>query len=170
MPFWMVVGRAETYDASRNRSTIAKDIPREAGSEGNQGITYTILTAYNLDRDSGIRAQLVAEAPKMDSRRDIQTESSHFNRIYHISIIKRAGSDSTDDKQELLRLLTPATQDVMLGLWQRYRAQFLFDGATVYMSGYFSIMSDDSAVILAHLDELLEAFAQAAQSFKRYAE
>lgn len=174
VPFWMVVGSAGTYDSSRTRSTIAKNIPRKAGNEGSRGVTFTVLTAYDLDRDSGIRAQLVAEAPKMESRRDIQTESSQFNRIYNISVLEgaRGGSNQSDaaGKQNLLQLLTPATQDVMLRLWEKYRAQFVFDGATVYMSGYFSIMSDEDAVILAHFDELLEAFAEAVQSFKQYVE
>jgi len=168
IPFWMVAGDIATFDKSRTRSTIAQSVPHETGSAGNSGVTYTVLVAYDLNRDSGIRAQLLAETPGLDSRRDVQTESVQFNRTFHISILN--GPDDAGSKQNLLRLLTPATQDVMLQLWEAFRAQFIFNGPTVFMSGYFSMMTRDEAVLEAHIDELLDAFAQAAMSFKHYAE
>lgn len=168
IPFWMSVGDIDTFDKSRTRSTIAQSVPREAGDKGNRGVTYTFIVAYDLDRDSGIRAQLVAEVPGLDSRRDVQTESIEFNRIYNISILESFKHIAS--RQKLLQLLTPATQDVMLRLWEDYRAQFVFNGATVFMGGYFSVMNSDDAVIEAHFDELLEACSEAAMSFKHYAE
>lgn len=168
IPFWMIVGDIDTFDKSRTRSTIVQSVPRDAGDKGNRGVTYTFIVAYDLDRDSGIRAQLLAEVPGLDSRRDLQTESIQFNRTYNISLLKSA--EHVKCKQKLLQVLTPATQDVMLQLWDDYRAQFVFNGPTVFMGGYFSVMNTDDAVLEAHFDELLDACAEAALSFKLYAE
>lgn len=157
LPFWLAAGSLQTFGGPEAKRT-GKDV----------GYTFTMVTAYRLDRDIGIRAKLFAEPPVMKNRKDVQTESVAFNDIFHISVTD--DPDGEASRLPLIRTLTPALQTVLIDLWERYKAQVIIDGDIVYLAGYQTIMSEDDDVLDDYLINLIEDFAEAAQSFKIYAE
>jgi hypothetical protein len=164
MPFWMGIQQYEV-DATFATEALKTDGFDRRGAQGN---LYNMALSYDLERDTGIRASLLAEPFDRDGWRDIKTESVEFNRRFSISL-RAQGSDG-DGQLALLRALSPATQAILIDLHDRYQAQFVIDGNTVHMAGYDRIMSDDDTVVAQHFDQLVHQFAQAATSFKRYAE
>ncbi|MCT4654311.1 MAG: hypothetical protein N4A65_00735 [Cohaesibacter sp.] len=157
LPFWLAAGSLQTFGGPEAKRT-GQDV----------GYTFTMVTAYQLDRDIGIRAKLFAEPPVMKNRKDVQTESVAFNEIFHISVTDDPEGEAS--RLPLIRTLTPALQTVLIDLWHRYKAQVIIDRNIVYLAGYQTIMSDDDKVLEDCLTTLIEDFAEAAQSFKIYAE
>jgi hypothetical protein len=164
IPFWMGIQMFQ-MDAALAAEAIKTDA---FGNRNIRGKFFNIIIAYDLDRDTGIRARLLGEAFGRDSRNDIKTESVEFNNRFNIAI--------TDDRQgnggrlALLRALTPATQATLIDLRDRYRSQLIIDGATIYFSGNDRILAEDETVIAEHFAMLLEQFAWAALSFKQFVE
>lgn len=162
VPFWMGVREAEM-----NTTLAAKELKTDAqGHAGHLGALLTMVVAYRLDRDTGIRAALLAESLG-DSRNDLKTESTEFNACFHISLRDNAGSD---DGMRLLQVLTPAMQTSLLDLWQRYRVQVIVDGPNVYVAGREPINTRDPAILTQSLGRAAADFAAAVTRFKRYAE
>lgn len=162
IPFWMGVGTMVSMGASPKAKMQNPEL------DVSKGTLLTLITAYDLARDTKIRAAITAESPAWESGKDIQTESVEFNRRFFIQL--KDDDAFEKGKLELLRALTPATQDRLLDLWQRYNAQFIFDGATIFMSGYFEAMTEDFDLLEAKCSAAVEDFAEAAQSFKTYVE
>ena len=127
------------------------------------------MIAYQLERDTGIVATLLAEALDRDGWLDAKTESSEFNSRFKIAVEPSHGSVE-DPSLALLRALTPATQATLIALDERYRLQVMLDGDTVFFSGTDRIMDEDEAVIGMHFAELVDQFGKAAVSFKHYVE
>lgn len=162
VPFWMGVREAEM-----NTTLAAKELKTDAqGNTGHDGALLMMVAAYGLERDTGIRAVLLAETLG-DSRGDLKTESTEFNSRYHIAA-RDAGDGETG--MRLLQALTPATQTSLLDLWNRYRMQAVIDGATVYVAGYERINTRDEDILARNLSLAAESFAAAATGFKRYME
>lgn len=164
IPFWLGLQQYEV-DATLAVEAIKKD---GFGGRGLQGKLFNMAIAYNLGRDAGIRAHLLAEAFDQDGWRDIKTESVEFNRRFKIAIADDRVGDG--GQLALFRALTPATQSVIIDLHDRYQAQLVIDGATIYLAGHDRIMSAEDGVIAARFGALVEQFAEAAVSFKHFAE
>lgn len=164
IPFWLGLQQYEV-DATFAMEAIKKD---GFGGRGLQGKLFNMAIAYDLERDTGIRAHLLAEALDRDGWRNIKTESVEFNRRFKIAIADDRVGD--DGQLALLRALTPATQSVLIDLHDRYQAQLVIDGATIYLAGHDRIMSEEDDVVAARFGALVEQFAEAAVSFKHFAE
>lgn len=164
IPFWLGLQQYEV-DATLAVEAIKKD---GFGGRGLQGKLFNMAIAYNLERDTGIRAHLLAEPFDRDGWRDIKTESVEFNRRFKIAIADDRVGDG--GQLALLRALTPATQSVLIDLHDRYQAQLVIDGATIYLAGHDRVMSDEDDVVAARFGALVEQFAEAAVSFKHFAE
>ena len=164
IPFWLGLQQYEV-DATFAVEAIKKD---GFGGRGLQGKLFNMAIAYNLERDTGIRAHLLAEAFDRDGWRDIKTESVEFNRRFKIAIADDRVGDG--GQLALLCALTPATQSVLIDLHDRYQAQLVIDGTTIYLAGHDRIMSEEDGVIAARFGALVEQFAEAAVSFKHFAE
>lgn len=164
LPFWLGLQQYEV-DATLAVEALKKD---GFGGRGLQGRLFNMAVAYDLDRDTGIRAHLLAETFDRDGWRDIKTESVEFNRRFNIALADdRTGGGGS---LALLRALTPATQSILIDLHDRYRVQLVIDGPTIYLSGQDRIMSEEDDVIAARFDALVRQFAEAAVSFKHFAE
>lgn len=164
IPFWLGLQQYEV-DASVAVEAIKKD---GFGGRGLKGKLFNMAVAYDLDRDTGIRAHLLTEAFDRDGWRDLKTESVELNRRFNISVVNdRTGEDG---QLALLRALTPATQSVLIDLHDRYQAQLVIDGPTIYLAGHDRIMSEEDDVIAARFSGLVDQFAGAAVSFKHFAE
>lgn len=165
IPFWLGLQEYEV-DASMAVEALKKD---GFNNRSARGKLYNMVVSYRLDRDTGITASLLAEALDRDGWRDVKTESAEFNARFKIAVEPAPGS-RTDAQMALLRALTPATQATLIALDDRYRLQMMIDGDTIHLSGTDRIMSEDEAVIAAHVNELVNGFAAAAVSFKRFVE
>ncbi|WP_127144542.1 hypothetical protein [Pelagibacterium montanilacus] len=164
IPFWMGVREMEM-----NTTFAARELKTDhAGQTGDNGALLMMVAAYRLDRDTGIRATLLAEAIG-DSRKDIKTESAEFNARYHIAA-RGTGSREDETAMAVLQALTPATQTTLLDLWDRYRMQAIIDGRVVHVSGYERINTRDPEILAQRLGAAAERFAAAATGFKRYVE
>lgn len=163
-PFWMGLGEYEA-DATLGTESFRRDA---FANRSLRGKLYTMCVAFDLARDTGIRARLLAEALPGEGWRDLKTESVDFNQAFHLTISK----DMTggDGELALLRTLTPATQATLIDLSGRYKLQMIIDGPTLFMAGQDRIMSEDPDVLAAHLAGLVRAFATAAIALKPYAE
>ncbi len=163
-PFWLGLQEYEV-DASLAATPLRRD---QVGGRGSRGRLYNMVASYDLDRDTGIKASLLAEVLDRDGWHDIKTESVEFNRRFKIAIAQ--DRQGTGGHAELLRALTPATQSVLIDLHERYQVQLVIDGRTIFVSGCGRVMSEDADLVARHFSTLVEDFAQAAFSFKHYAE
>lgn len=164
LPFWLGA-REALMDTTFASPELRQD---RHGNRGRQGALLMMVAGYGLDRDTGIRAVLTAEALG-DAAGDYKTESAAFNERFHIAA--RGDAQLPDDVElRLLQALTPATQMALLELWDRYRIQVIIDGATVFVSGYERLNTRNEAVLRERLPAAAEAFAAAAIRFKRYVE
>lgn len=163
-PFWMGarVAEMDTTFASRQ---LRRDLH---GHAGDHGALLMMVAGYRLARDTGIRAALTAEMLG-ESRHDFKTESTAFNRRFHIAVRSGEG-DPLEIETRLLQALTPATQTSLLDLWERYRLQVIIDGATVFVSGHERFNARDDAILSRLLPQAADAFATAAVRFGQYVE
>jgi len=164
IPFWLGLQEMEA-DASLGVADLRRDAH---GNAGPRGVLLAMVAGYNLDRDTGIRARLTAQG-LIAARGDQSTGAVAFDRLFDV-VVERPADGGDVARLALLRTLTPAMQTTLLDLAERYRAQVLIDGRTVFFSGYDRLMSEDPTVIAATVGNVVEAFAEAAVSFKTYAE
>lgn len=164
LPFWLGI-QQYGIDATLAVEALKKDA---FGGRSLQGKLFNMIVSYRLDRDTGIRARLLAEAFDMDGWNDLKTESVEFNRRFNISIAEDRVGDG--GRLALLRALTPATQTSLIDLHDRYAAQIVIDGDTIHLAGHDRIMSDSDQVVAAHFGMLVQHFADAATAFKHYVE
>ena len=166
IPFWMGAGMMEMNLVLAGRSMKSD----RHGNTGNHGQVITMAMAYRLNRDTGIEAALTAETFKRDAFTDLKTESSEFNDAFHVSIRADSATQGEQGRLALLSVLTPATQTRLLDLAARYKAQFMVANDVVYMSGYEMINVHEPERIAPILETVVGEFADAATSFKHYAE
>jgi hypothetical protein len=164
IPFWLGLQEIEA-DATLGAAALRRDAH---GNHGRRGVVLTMVAGYDLDRDTGIRALVTAQGP-IAARADEATGAIAFDRLFDV-VIERPAEDGASARLALLRTITPALQTTLIDLAARYRAQVLIDGRTVFFSGYDRLMSEDPAVIAGTVGVIVEAFAEAAVSFKTYAE
>lgn len=153
VPVWLLMGEMDSAAI--------------AGDAGREGTLITMLAGYRLDRDTGMRAHILAKAPLGAGRRGVQTESIQFNRTFTIST---ASTDAPDQDLKVRQALTPATQVAFLDLWAQYKSQFIIDGRLCFVRGDVLIPSRDDHDIATELTKAVDAFLAAATRFKRYVE
>ncbi|MFD0914797.1 hypothetical protein ACFQ14_00080 [Pseudahrensia aquimaris] len=160
VPFWMGAQLSKTVMV-----LAAEELKTDSrGNTGGHGHGIAMVLGFPLARNTGVKADLLAEA-LWDSRNDFDTESSQFNDIFKIKL-----RNDSSDEANLLRVLSPATQTSMIDLALRYKAQFLIDGDRIFMAGYDLLNLDDPQAVADVLAEMVDDFASAATSFKHYAE
>ncbi|EFL88224.1 hypothetical protein [Ahrensia sp. R2A130] len=159
-PFWLGAQMAKTVmvGASKTLKTDAR------GNSEKYGHGVAMVLGFPLNRDTGITAELLAEAI-WDSREDFDTESTEFNDLFRIRLLSGDGGEA-----DLLRVLSPATQTAMIDLATRYKAQFMIRGEHIFMSGHDLVNIEDAETIADLMAETVDDFANAATSFKAYAE
>ncbi len=169
VPFWMGLSlNASAAYLGGPKANIPLD------KESAQGELAAFVVAYKLDRDTGVRLEVMPEfvtaIGPLD--RDIKTESTEFNAKFNIRLTEEDGKKSSQQHatQEVLRILTPATQVVFLGLAEPYAARAIIDGDTVFFGGYRNLQTLDDTALERLLTRAIEDFAQAAVAFKTYAE
>lgn len=166
IPFWMgaSIGQTDMTFAAKELKTDAR------GNTNNQGNILQIVAAYKLNRKTNIHAWLIAELLGRDSRKDLKTESIEFNDCFKISLRGTSDRQGPDGEAELLRVLTPATQATLIDLRKRYKVQMIVDDDVIYISGYDLINIENPEEVAEVANIAAEEFAEAAVSFKHYAE
>lgn len=173
-PFWMALGTRRMEAALAADPRLRRD---RHGGKGGQGVLFSLLAAYRLDRATGIRAVVAPENAfslgPLD--RDIKTESGAFNRHFRVAAHAKDGSDWPEIalRTEVLRILSPATQTTMLDLAGRYRVTgFVVDDDVFYLMAQDNLSGEN-----AHPDQIdrclagiVEEFINAAMAPKRYVE
>lgn len=138
------------------------------------GDVAMFVVAYRLDRDTGLRVEILPEFASAIGPldRDIKTESVEFNRFYNIRLTLNDGAPVVEQQAtaSLLRVLTPALQVVLIGLAERYAARVIIDRETVFFGGYRNMQTTDETALGALLQTAIDDFADAATAFKTYAE
>ena len=138
-----------------------------------QGNTIMMIAAYRLDRDTHVRIVLMPEyvgaVGPLD--RDIKTESTDFNNRFNIRLTCRDGEKRMDRAtMALLQVLTPAFQTTLTDLADRFAARVIVDRDVVFFAGFRNLQTLDDETLAAFVKETLSEFADAAVSFKAYAE
>jgi len=154
------------FDATLGNAAKQNDV---TGAKSNQGVNFQLLCAYPLNRNLGFRAALSHEGIRSSNLRDLQTESVQFNEAFKIQLTDDPAPFDTAEV-ELLRALTPATQDRLLQLKERYHVRLVLDDDTVFLAGTDRINSDDEQITAERLETIIDEFAQAARSFQTYIE
>ncbi|MER0240255.1 hypothetical protein [Fulvimarina sp. MAC8] len=166
IPFWLGAEIMDT-DLTFAASALRND---RFGNSNRTGRILAMLAAYQLDRDTGIRAKLLAENFTGDSWSDFKTESTAFNDAFDISVAPRPDSPLGEVEMRLQQALTPATQTALLDLKERSRIQVVIDGPVVFVAGYEVVSTSNPDALADHLTEVVETFAGLVTGFKRYVE
>ncbi|MEM1047439.1 MAG: hypothetical protein AAGL24_14875 [Pseudomonadota bacterium] len=147
---------------------------RSVGPETMFGNTVMMIAGYRLERDTGIRVLIMPEfvtaIGPLD--RDIKTESVEFNAKFNIRMSMADGQSAVPDEAtaDLLRVLTPAFQATLIDLADRFAARVIVDRDTVFFAGYQNVRALDADLLTGLVRSSVDRFAEAAVSFKRYAE
>ena len=145
------------------------------GGRGGFGQFFSLLGAYRIDRKTGIRAVIRPEniVNKGPLDRDIKTESIQFNEKFHISGRPLSPGNGHDIAQDVLRILTPATQAAMLDLETRFHnVGFIVDDDVLFFMAQDTLVGENASEggIDRLLPGMLEEFEAAKLSIKRYVE
>lgn len=118
LPFWLAIGVMEMEAGLAANPVLRRDA---SGGIGGFGFFYSLLGAYRIGRSIGTRAVIRPESlfNKGLLDRDIKTGTVAFNEAFHVSGTGTADRDA-DPELAVLRILTPATQAVLLDLRERY--------------------------------------------------
>ena len=171
-PMWMAVGTTQ-MEAGMGSARTRRD---GRGGQGGYGQLYTVVGAFQLGRDTGVRAAIAPESlfRKGPLDRDLKTESAEFNATFRIAGRAISGGRAEREvEQEVLRILTPATQTSLLDLKAAHHKVGCVVEAEVL---YFMVqdwLSGDNATEAALdrlLPEILGQFQVAQQSFRTYVE
>lgn len=169
IPFWMAIGVTGS-DMTLSESALKKD---NHGNVGNQSFMFQMLCAYQLDRDTKIRARILHKDAASHSQQDFQTESVDFNRRFDISVADRWGcvpDDLSAKQQALLQALSPTTLAILIDLKDKYDVQLVIDGDTVFYSGWDRLNTSNFEVMGEYIASVSEAFAESAVSLKERVE
>ncbi|MEO0917597.1 MAG: hypothetical protein AAFY31_11555 [Pseudomonadota bacterium] len=169
IPFWMGLSLSQSAVYGSGPSANIRTAASSAHGE-----FASFLVAYKLDRDTRVRAEIMPEFATAIGPldRDIKTESTEFNDKYNIRLTMNAGEEvrTNDATAELLQVLTPAFQTVMIGLADTYAARVIIDHDTVFFGGYRNLQTTLEDELAALLKQAITDFADAATAFKTYAE
>ncbi|MGI3166240.1 hypothetical protein [Pseudooceanicola sp. 200-1SW] len=171
-PMWMAVGTTQ-MEAGLGRARTRRDT---RGGQGGYGQLFTIVGAFQLGRDTGIRAAIAPESlfslGPLD--RDLKTESTAFNAAFRIAGRAIAGGRAAAEvEQEVLRILTPATQTSLLDLKARHaKVGCVVEAEVLYVmvQDWLSGGNATEAALDRLLPEILAEFQAAQQSFRAYIE
>ncbi|MEM7567936.1 MAG: hypothetical protein AAF321_11965, partial [Pseudomonadota bacterium] len=156
-PFWLGLSSANV-NASLGTASVRRDAH---GGAGTSGLGFTLCAAFPLERDTGVRAAILAEA--FGDGKDVDTESSAFNDAFSLRLTE-------GDEAGLIRALTPAAQTTLLDLKERYGTQAVLDGDTLWLTGVERLMGVNEERVAELLDRVVSDFADAAVALTRYAE
>ncbi|MEO0496053.1 MAG: hypothetical protein AAF141_01610 [Pseudomonadota bacterium] len=168
LPLWigLSLGQSTSIGSGPKAQTV--------GTHGRSfGKTLMFIVGYELERDTQVRVQLFPEfkTPLGPLDIDIKTESVQFNSKYNIRLSSDGGKPIAKHMSaDLLRLLTPAFQDTLIGLADRYATRIILDGNTVFFAGYHNLVSHDQNELERMVRQTLDQCTLAAVSFKKYAE
>jgi len=159
-PFWLAIGAMEMEAGLAANPALRRDA---SGGGGGFGVFYSLLGAYRIGRNTGIRAVIRPENlfNKGPLDRDIRTESVAFNEAFHVSGTGTPGQDG-ETELAVLRILTPATQATLLDLLERYHTVgFVVDDDVLFF------MAQDKLVgANAHPDRVDALFADMLTEFE----
>ena len=172
-PLWIAIGSMQMEAGLAFNSDLRQDA---FGGKGGYGQFFSLLGAYRIDRKTGVRAVIMPESifSKGPLDRDIKTESIEFNSAFNISgRYKDAETGGTDPTLDVLRILTPATQDSMLTMLKRYHnVGFVLDDDILFFMAQDKLSGKNATP--EGIDTLLlnisEEFEAAKLGIKRYVE
>lgn len=170
LPLWLGINALQQNAALAADARLRRD---RYGGSGAFGVLFTLVGAYKLDRDTRVRA-VIAPANAADAlrlREDIETESIAFNEAFRVTAEPHRDGGSAE--AAVLRLLTPATQDVLLELLQSYRRiAMIVDGDVLFFRAEDRAVGRNAEATA--MDRLLPAmltdFERAKLSLRRYVE
>jgi len=169
IPFWM--GLSVMQSAAYAGGPKANVRPEGGGAHGE---TAMFIVAYQLDRDTRVRAEVMPEFATAlgPFDRDIKTESTEFNRKFNVRLTRSEGEPVAEQvaTAALLQALTPAFQSVLIDLADRYSARVIIDHDTVFFGGYRNMQTTEEAALASLLQQAIADFANAATTFKIYVE
>lgn len=167
-PFWLAVGSMEMNAMLAANPSLRGD---SRGGRGGSGVFFSFLGAYRIDRKTGVRAVIkpenVANVGALD--RDMKTESIAFNNAFHVS----GTSADADISLEILRILSPATQDAMLNAKERYHnVGFVLDDDVLFFLAQDKLIGANASEdrIDEVLGPLVTEMERAAFGLKQYVE
>ncbi|WP_349365605.1 MAG: hypothetical protein ABL311_11670 [Nitratireductor rhodophyticola] len=171
LPLWVAVG-AMQMEAGLGMREMRRDA---RGGKGGYGQFFSLLGAYRIDRKTGIRAVIRPESivNRGPLDRDIKTESIQFNERFHVSGRPMTKRDSRDVTQEVLQILTPATQASMLDLAARFHnLGFIVEDDVLFFMAQDRLAGENASEggIDRLLPGMLEEFEAAKLSIRRYVE
>lgn len=118
LPFWVAIGAMDMEAGIAANAALRLD---SRGGTGGFGVFFSLLGAYKIGRETGVRAVVRPEnlfnAGPLD--RDIKTESIAFNEAFHVSG-RATTPQGAEPELAVLRILTPAAQVTLLDLRERY--------------------------------------------------
>ena len=173
LPLWFAVGSMRMEAGLAFNADLRQDA---FGVKGGYGQFFSLLGAYKIDRKTGVRATIMPENifNKGPLDRDIKTESVAFNEAFNVSGRRK---DDTPGKADLtldvLRILTPATQDSMLSLSERYHnIGFVLDDDVLFFMAQDKVVGKNATQdrIDTLLVSIFEDFEKAKLGIKRYVE
>ncbi|MEL6889069.1 MAG: hypothetical protein AAFO86_10220 [Pseudomonadota bacterium] len=169
IPFWMGLSLVQSQAFFGGPKANVR-----SGPDTTHGEMAMFVVAYQLNRDTGIHAEIMPEftTAKGPFDLDVKTESAQFNNRFNIRLREEDGQavGKGVGSVALLRVLTPATQVTLLELSDTYAARVIVDRDVVFFGGYRNFQTTDGAALQQLLSQAVEDFATAATSFKTYAE
>ncbi|TDQ60427.1 uncharacterized protein DUF3137 [Maritalea mobilis] len=165
LPFWLALGSMQMEAGLAADPNLRRD---NFGGQGGYGQFFSLLGAYKIDRKTGVRVVIQPEniLHKGPLDRDIKTESMDFNDRFKISgrYLDKGQSQHTPDL-EVMRILTPATQDAMLALHHRYhKVGFVLDDDVLYFMAQDKLVGKNA--MPDRIDELLCELSREFESAK----
>lgn len=167
-PFWLAVGSMEMNAMFAADPSLRGD---SRGGRGGSGVFFSFLGAYRIDRKTGVRAVIkpenIANVGVLD--RDMKTESIAFNNAFHVS----GASNAPDISLEIMRILSPATQDAMLKAKERYHnVGFVLDDDVLFFMAQDRLVGANASEdrIDETLAGLVAEMERAAFGLKQYVE
>ncbi|MEM7566997.1 MAG: hypothetical protein AAF321_07165 [Pseudomonadota bacterium] len=165
LPLWIAVSAIPMNAAFAADARLRND---RFGGSGATGLLFSLVGAYQLGRDTGLRAAITPAGATdvLGFSRTLETESVAFNEAFRVTA-------EPEDAAGVLRLLSPATQTTLLDLLENYRRLALVvEGDTLFFRAEDRIVgknAQDEAMDRL-LPTMLAQFEQAKLTFKRYVE
>ncbi|WP_422370860.1 hypothetical protein [Hoeflea sp.] len=172
-PFWLAIGSMGMEAGLALDGNLRKDA---FGGKGGAGQFFSLLGAYRIGRKTSVRAVIMPENlfNKGPLDRDIKTESVRFNAAFNVSgRYKDPARQDSDATLDVLRILSPATQDAMLSMAERYHnIGFVLDDDVLYFMAQDKLVGKNAApeAIDKLLFEIAANFEAAKFAIKRYVE
>lgn len=149
MAFWLGAGLLDS-DLSLAAPKMRTDAE---GRKHRQGFTLTMLLAFALENDTGIRASCLA---KPNPGPGAGTFSDRFQ------VAVPSGDDAT-----FARLLGSEVRALLVDLEDRFHLQLVIDGATAFFTAYDVVPADQPEAVRRSVTRIVDECARIAASFRR---